>query len=851
MKAAGAFFGLWVAFCERRPRQVLAAIALLTLLAGGYVVQNFSINSSLDNLIRPSGEHGWFAANETLKQLFPETQNTSVVVVSGADAGAVDRVAARLQAAFAADPGFEFVFAPVLDPFLRDHRAYFLEPQLLDDWIMGVQYDYGAMLRLADSAGLANATVTLADQVAATDGLRLPSAIRTLAEAFDGRVPDRLAIEAYPHLVPDADVHYLVLILKGVQELDQRLPNEAQVRLISAIVDDQEIEAGVRVRLTGEVPLAHEEISTALDGIGIAGTLSLVLLAVILHFGVGSWRIIAATFLLLGAGVVWTLAFATFAVGSFNTLALIFVVMFFGLGVDFSVHFSLRMQEGMNGRTEEDAEVHVAREIGPALLLCMITSSIAFLSFVPTDYLGLGELGIISAGGMVIALVLTLTLLPAFYSLSGLPLPRPARLPGLAVGTGLKPGAVLLLALVVALIALIPAKNLTFDYSVLALRDETTEAMSTLLELQENGVSTDYSINLLAADAAAAEKLAGRLAALPEVGAVIGPADLVPDEQAAKARSLAALGELLESLGDVQAADTAFAAEDLAAALEYVELLRVEDGWAPAEADAGLINGYLEAIAGLDAALLPGLNESLRASLVQELDSLETLTAARPFSFKDLPEDLRRRFVAADGRYLVTVMPEGAIDDRATMDAFVRSVMSVSADAGGRAVVEWGVGGVVVASFVEAVTLAVGLITLFLVIYFRGLVLPLVVLVPLALSTVITFAVIDLTGLTLNMANILVVPLIFGLGVDTGIHVVHRYAAAGDVTRMMSSSTTRAVIISGLTTIGTFFSLSFSPHKGAASVGLLLSIAISTMLVSTLLVVPALLRLISGKDSGR
>lgn len=853
MKAIGDLLGRWVWQCEHRPRLVLAVLGLLTVLAAVFVATNFSIDSSLDKLIRPTGEHRWFETNELLKQLFPELQQTSVVVVSGSEAEAVDRTALRLRAAFSAAPGFEFVFAPALDPFLRDHRAYFLEPDQLREWVRGVQYDYGAMLRLADSAGLANATVTLADQVAATDGLRLPTSIKTLAESFRNGAPEKLDFEAYPHLVPEADTHYVVLIVKGVQELDQRLPNEAQVRLIRSLIERTAVDDGVSVRLTGEVPLAHEEISTALDGVGIAGTLSLVLLGVIMYFGVGSWRVIAATFSLLAVGIVWTLAYATIAVGSFNTLALIFVVMFFGLGVDFSVHFSLRMQESMGAGDSEDAEVHVVREIGPALVLCMLTSSIAFLSFVPTDYLGLGELGIISAGGMVIALVLTLTLLPAFYSLSGLPLPRPARFRKLSLGRELRPGTVLLLALTVAVAALYVARDLSFDYSVLAMRDESTEAMSTLLELQDNGISTDYSINLLAADPQSAADLVQRLELLPEVGAVIGPSNLVPGKQAEKAGLLAELHTLIGSVGEVFAADEAFAVEELVAALEYVDELKAEGGWAPAAADAALIDGYLSGVAELEASpdRLRALNADLKSALEAELKTLDRITSAAPFTFAELPEDLKRRFVAPDGRLLITVMPEGAIDSRAATESFVRSVMSVSPDIGGRAVVEWGVGGVAVQSFVEAVTLAIVLITVFLIVYFRGLFLPFVVLVPLALTTVITFALIELTGLTLNMANILVVPLIFGLGVDTGLHVVHRYATAGDVTQMMTSSTTRAVIISALTTIGTFFSLSFSPHKGAASVGLLLSIAISIMLIATLLVVPALLRLFPGRGLGR
>ena len=159
----------------------------------------------------------------------------------------------------------------------------------------------------------------------------------------------------------------------------------------------------------------------------------------------------------------------------------------------------------------------------------------------------------------------------------------------------------------------------------------------------------------------------------------------------------------------------------------------------------------------------------------------------------------------------------------------------------GRTVVEWGVGGVVVEAFAHAAAIALAGIALVLAVYFRGLLLPALVLVPIALSMLITAAVMQLTGITLNMANILVVPLIVGLGVDTGIHVVDRWRQSDDLTALAASSTPRAVLISGLTTLGTFASLSLSPHGGAASIGLLLTIAIGTMLVVTFGLLPALL----------
>jgi hypothetical protein len=148
---------------------------------------------------------------------------------------------------------------------------------------------------------------------------------------------------------------------------------------------------------------------------------------------------------------------------------------------------------------------------------------------------------------------------------------------------------------------------------------------------------------------------------------------------------------------------------------------------------------------------------------------------------------------------------------------------------------------VVVKAFQQAASLTFLGVSILLIAYFRNLILAVLVLIPIGLSVLLTLAICQLSGLTLNMANILVIPLIIGLGVDAGIHVVHRYQQTGASDMLLSFSTSKAVLISALTTIGTFFSLSFSLHKGAASVGLLLTIAISLMLLVTFLILPTLL----------
>ncbi len=158
-----------------------------------------------------------------------------------------------------------------------------------------------------------------------------------------------------------------------------------------------------------------------------------------------------------------------------------------------------------------------------------------------------------------------------------------------------------------------------------------------------------------------------------------------------------------------------------------------------------------------------------------------------------------------------------------------------------------GAGAAVIAAFQQASWLALGLITLLLAAVLRRLVDILLVLVPLALAVLFTAAGAVLLGLSLNFANVIVLPLLLGLGVSGAIHVVMRWREAGGPQRVAATSTPRAVLFSALTTIASFGSLALSRHLGLASMGLLLSIAILCSLICTLVVLPSLLALIDRR----
>ena len=237
------------------------------------------------------------------------------------------------------------------------------------------------------------------------------------------------------------------------------------------------------------------------------------------------------------------------------------------------------------------------------------------------------------------------------------------------------------------------------------------------------------------------------------------------------------------------------------------------------------------------------------SGLVQELDWLRRAILAEEIRFDDLPASLRIRLVSSDGDYLSTAIPALDISDVTELSRFIEEVRAEVPFATGRPVLEWGVGNVVVNSFLWALVFAVVGIGTVLTVFLRRALTPVLVLIPLALTALFTVAVAVLIDMPLNMANILVIPLIFGLGVDNGIHVVERFRRSGAVAELMHSSTPRAVVLSTLTTIGTFAALTISPHQGTASIGYLLTLAVSLLLLFTLFILPLLLTFQAGAAS--
>lgn len=829
----------WIAWLGQRTGTVLGVGTLLSLMSLWCFTQYGALNSDLSKLIKPSESLSWYRNNEAYKAAFPQLQQTAVIVARSDDYGQLQGYVRELAERLPMDT----VFAPGVDPFIVASKPYFLSVPQLREWLDGASYNQGSLLRLMDEASLANALFTYADFVSANPGQILPISLQSV---LDGLADGDLDFKSHYPLEPEGGGHVELILVSAKQRLDTALPNAAIVSALQRTLEEYPPPDSVEVALTGEVVLAHEEMSAALSGIERAGLVSLIFLLCIVALGIRSGPILAAISTMLAMGICLTLGFATLAVGELNTLSMIFVVLFFGLGVDFAAHFTLRVQADL------DQELGTAlgqalRDTGPALALCTLTSAVSFLAFLPTAYRGLAELGVISAGGIVIAFVLTLSIIPAVL-LRWPPVPRkPVEKAGFEAVLGRKrsgvdaiPDAwVVGVFVALAMSSLWMAKDLRFDYSVLAMRDAHSPAMQALLALQQDQQTTDYSVHVLADDADAAAQLKEELLRLPSVSAVSTPADFVPTEQREKNALLIKQSVLLVEIVPPElrgAADT----ELTTLALEYLEevIAELPSGAAEeAQRVLGSAQSLLQAPSKLEA-----FEQQMFQQFPRSLAEFQNLLAVEPFRMADVPARFRQQLIAPSGQHLVSVNPASQLNDRDATDTFIAQVSSIAPNVAGRSVVEWGVGGVVIQSFQQAVATAFGLIFLFLIVYFRGWRLPVLVFIPIVVTVLLTFAFCVVLNISLNMANILMVPLILGLGVDTGIHIVHRHTQVRGGEGAMDPAIRRAVMISGLTTVGTFCSLSLSPHLGAASIGILLSIAISVLLVTSLVLMPILLR---------
>jgi hopanoid biosynthesis associated RND transporter like protein HpnN len=448
-------------------------------------------------------------------------------------------------------------------------------------------------------------------------------------------------------------------------------------------------------------------------------------------------------------------------------------------------------------------------------------------------------------------LLVSVTLLPALVAWWGDA--RPGRKsatwldPRVFAPLSRRPRLVLGATAVVVVAAFATLPRVSFDSNPIHLRDPGSESVTTLLELAAAGEAPLLNLVAVAPDAATARNWAESLRKLPAVRNVTTTDQLVPAEQGEKLALIEDL-ELLMGPGFAELERAPPNPAALSAALAALEAASaaVPSAGAVHDAAVGLVARLASMTEAERDATLRALDSALTSGLPAELARLKAALTAAGFERGDLPPALAGRWLARDGRELVEITPAEDVSDNTAARRFISAVHAVVPTATGLPVVYQEASATVVAAFERALLYAFIMVSVIIWLVLRDWKDTLLVLVPIALASILTAALTVVVGMPFNYANIIALPLLVGIGVDNGIHVVHRMRT-GDAERLFDTSTMRAVLASGLTTVASFGNLAFSSHVGTASMGILLALGLAASMAATLIVLPAWLKLAMQK----
>jgi uncharacterized protein len=842
--------------CTRFAVTTVLIALILAVAAGFYTARKFEINTDINTLISPDLD--WRKRDIQFDEAF-DRDRTILAVVEGPTPELTNSATAALNQKLAGDTKhFESVQPLGSGEFFEKNGLLF--PPVAQVARFTSQFESAAPLIeiMAGDPSLRGLTGALETGLVGVKRgqVKLDSTERPfneIAQTVENVLNSGSGTFSWRELVSDkplTDADRRAFIeFKPILDFNALEPGKAATDAIRQAASDLNLMGvyGARIRLTGPVPIANEEFATVTDGAVVNGIGTVLVVLFILWMALHSVKIISAVFANLFIGLSITTAIGLMMVGSLNLLSIAFAVLFVGLGVDFGIQFSVRYRSERFKSNELQTALEKAAEYSaiPLSLAAMATAA-GFLSFLPTDYKGVSELGKIAGVGMLVAFFSSITVLPALLSLLNPPGEKePVGYAFLApVDTFLERHRVIIIVgtLLIAVAGLPLLYFLRFDFNPINLRNPKVESIATFLDLRKDQNTGANAINVMANSEADAKKIEARLTQIPEVLRVVSLDSFVPEDQPEKLKLIGQGAKVLNPALNPESIDAPPSdAENVDALKGTVESLRrtAGDAKGPGAAASRRLADALSRLADSNEAARDKTQAIFVTSLKVVLNQLKNALQAKPVTMKTLPPDLVRGWKTKDGLMRVEAQPRGDPNDNETLRKFAAAVLAAEPHAVGGPVSILKSGDTVVKAFIHAGLWALVVISFLLWLTLRRVTDVLLTLVPLLVAGAVTLEICVLIGLPLNFANIVALPLLLGVGVAFKIYYVTAWRAGK--TNLLQSSLTRAIFFSAMTTATAFGSLWLSSHPGTASMGKLLALSLVTTLAAVLLFQPALM----------
>ena len=652
--------------------------------------------------------------------------------------------------------------------------------------------------------------------------------------------------------------------------------NNPAVERIRELMEQTRAEVpGINVGLTGGPVLEHDEMAQSERDTALATVVSLVLVFVIIIIGYGkvSRRIKADACLIVGMS--YTMAFTTLVVGHLNILTITFAPILLGIAIDFGVHLISRYEEELQrGQSPEAAMRKAMIYTGQGIFTGAFTTAGAFLAIGFTDFKGIQEMGIISGGGLLICLVPMLTMLPALLlrgrqdvvnrETSGKPDAR-ERIEQIWLK---RPVTVMIIIGGLCGLCLTQFRKVYFDYNLLNMQSRDLPAVTFEKKLIGSAEKSVLFAAVVADTPQAALALEEKIRKLPVVADVESMSRFVTGDQTHKLEIIGKIKQQVASLRFPEIDDDPVNVLDLSRTLYSLSgYLGIAADTAGKEGDAAVQKALLslrDAITqlrkqmlatkpGLAAARLGGFQQALFTDIQETFQAIRDQDNRQALRAEDLPPALHNRFVGRTGKYLLQVYPKKDVWQRENQKEFVGALrQALDPKQTNRPIItgepvqllEYTT--LLKESYQEAAWYSLAAILILVLFHFRNLFSVLLAIVPVVVGAIWLGGFMGFFGIPFNPANIMTLPLVIGIGVTNGIHILNRFAEE-KTPSILGRSTGKAVLISGLTTIVGFGSLILGKHRGIESLGYVMAVGVATCMVAGLTLLPALLNLMARK----
>ena len=677
----------------------------------------------------------------------------------------------------------------------------------------------------------------------------------------------------------------LIFAYTGEQEKDSASPFSNTTEKIREYLKQLEAKyPGAHLELTGEPALDTDQAQEANDDATKAGLITMGLIIALFFVSYRTLLRPAFAILVLIMAVLWALGFALLTVGHFNILSIAVIPMVLGIGIDFGIQILGRYEEELgHGRSITEAVNDALQHTGVAIITGGSTTALAFFTLCFNDFVGLAELGVIAGCSMVFCITASLVVLPAVFVLRDRRL-TPERLKANTSSSSWafirtwdrdmvrNPWLWIIVSIIISVASAVSLPKLKFDYNLLHLDNQSAPSVKSLYKVMDASksdsgtqVSTIYA-SVVANDLNDARDLSNKLMALPTVAKVESVLELVPEGQDEKMPIIKRIVGLANSLNVKPSAGTSVdipkARRDIASLLD-----QAKEGLKESTAYENVSHIAKDAVAAFGE-MVPALaraKEALNSAPVDVIQKrfsasstgafsrmqtnmalLKSQKADRGLTLDDIPPQLKKLFVAPNGKILLQVYGKQDLWERGPDEDFTLAVLSVAPKATGTPILNYYATDLLRVSYLHAAVWAFVAITVLIFLHFQSFKFLLLTLTPLVLAVLWRTGAMVWFGIEFNPANIVTLPLIIGIDVAFGVYIIDRYREDGKLS-IFAGSTGKAIIMSSLTSLFGFSSLLISQFNGMFDIGVLMSLGIAIGLVTAIFILPQILSLLKPR----